>query len=150
NPSQPRTAPAPPGTPTSPPASTALRPHFLSSPQSRTPSADETASVSPASDLPKLQQPPRGCRLVCKSEPPSTLLTPDQRLLLLEVGQRRGLPVRDFAALVGIGQNTLSAWNRQVETVAPEGLMDRPKGAPAAAAFLWELAAQATLRAAVT
>jgi transposase InsO family protein len=57
-------------------------------------------------------------------------LTPAQRLLLLDVWQRSGLPAGDFAALVGICRQTLFAWKHRFDTDGPAGLLDQPRGAP--------------------
>ena len=58
-------------------------------------------------------------------------LKPEQRLLLLDIWQRSGLPAADFAALVGISKFSLFAWKKKFEAEGPAGLMDRPKGQPA-------------------
>jgi transposase InsO family protein len=71
----------------------------------------------------------RGPRLVKASHPP-TVVTPQQRLLLLDTWQRSGLPASDFADLVGINKHTLLIWQRKFDAEGPAGLMDRPKGAP--------------------
>jgi transposase len=55
-------------------------------------------------------------------------LRPEQRLLLLDIWQRSGLPGADFAALVGISKFTLYAWKKKFEQQGPAGLMDKPKG----------------------
>jgi transposase InsO family protein len=57
-------------------------------------------------------------------------LTPAQRLLLLDVWQRSGLPAGDFAALVGVCRQTLYAWKHRFDTEGPAGLVDQPRGAP--------------------
>ena len=56
------------------------------------------------------------------------LLSPQQKLLLLDTWQRSGLPARDFGALVNISRQTLYAWKRRFEEHGPAGLVDQPKG----------------------
>jgi transposase len=68
----------------------------------------------------------RGRRLVKKE--PSSPLTPEQRLLLLDTWRRSGLPAGDFAALVGISKHTLYAWKKRFDSDGPAGLMDAPRG----------------------
>jgi transposase InsO family protein len=55
-------------------------------------------------------------------------LSPQQKLLLLDIWQRSGLPARDFAALVHVSHHTLYAWKKRFEELGPAGLMDQPKG----------------------
>lgn len=69
----------------------------------------------------KLVQPEDGGRLV---------LTPQQRLLLLDTWRRSGLPAGDFAALVKIGKHSLYAWKKAFDEQGPAGLMDKPRGGP--------------------
>ena len=57
------------------------------------------------------------------------LYSPEQRLLLIDTWRRSGLPVKDFAALVGLSQHTLYKWNQNFERHGPEGLMDAKRGA---------------------
>ena len=61
-------------------------------------------------------------------ERPQTLLSPQQKLLLLDTWQRSGLPARDFGALVNVSRHTLYAWKRRFEDLGPAGLADRPRG----------------------
>jgi transposase InsO family protein len=56
--------------------------------------------------------------------------TPQQRLLLLDIWQRSGLPANDFGELVGVTNHTLYAWKRAFEQEGPSGLMDKPKVGP--------------------
>jgi transposase InsO family protein len=80
--------------------------------------------------LPRLSQGHGGRRLV-KPEPVTTPpLTPQQRLLLLDIWQRSGLPAADFGALVGLSKHTLYAWKKRFDAAGPAGLMDRPRGGP--------------------
>jgi transposase InsO family protein len=78
--------------------------------------------------LPPLGGRGRGRRLVKKNAAPSSPLTPEQRLLLLDTWRRSGLPAGDFAALVGISKHTLYAWKKRFDTEGPAGLMDAPRG----------------------
>jgi len=80
--------------------------------------------------LPRLGQGQRGRRLVKPGAPQSPTLTPQQRLLLLDIWQRSGLPAADFAALVGLSKHTLYAWKKKFDAEGPAGLMDRPRGGP--------------------
>jgi transposase InsO family protein len=80
--------------------------------------------------LPRLGQGHGGRRLV-KPEPVTTPpLTPQQRLLLLDIWQRSGLPAADFGALVGLSKHTLYAWKKRFAAEGPAGLLDRPRGGP--------------------
>jgi transposase InsO family protein len=56
------------------------------------------------------------------------VLTPQQRLLLLDTWQRSQLPAGDFAALVGISKHTLYAWKKKFDREGPAGLMDQSRG----------------------
>src|SRR5262245_53856549 len=62
------------------------------------------AAAADRRDLPRLQTPRRGRRLVPNPATPTPPLTPQQRLLLLDTWQRSGLPAADFAALVGLSK----------------------------------------------
>jgi transposase InsO family protein len=83
-----------------------------------------------AEELPHLQSPRRGRRLVAKPATPTPPLTPQQRLLILDTWQRSGLPAGDFAPLVGVSKFTLYSWKKRVETHGPAGLLDQPRGGP--------------------
>jgi transposase InsO family protein len=80
--------------------------------------------------LPRPGRPRRGRRLVPQDTPKPAVMTPEQRLLLLDTWQRSGLPGRDFAALVGVSRHTLYAWKKRFDATGPAGLMDQPKGGP--------------------
>ena len=60
----------------------------------------------------------------------SRSLTPQERLLLLDMWQRSGLTARDFGALVGLSRHTLFDWKKKFDRSGPVGLADRPRGAP--------------------
>jgi transposase InsO family protein len=58
------------------------------------------------------------------------VLSPQQRLLVLDTWRRSGLPARDFSAIVGVSRHTLYAWKRRFKERGPAGLLDEPRGAP--------------------
>ena len=64
------------------------------------------------------------------AEPPPRSVTPQDRLLLLDMWQRSGLPAREFGALVGVNKATLFLWKKKFDRSGPAGLEDRPRGAP--------------------
>jgi transposase InsO family protein len=64
------------------------------------------------------------------SERSQPLLSPQQKLLLLDTWMRSGLPARDYGALVNISRHTLYAWKRKFEQLGPAGLMEQPRGGP--------------------
>ncbi len=72
----------------------------------------------------------KGRRLVKKEKKGSAKFTPEQRLLILDAWQRSGLSSGVFASLLGISNQTLHTWKHKFEEFGPEGLMNRPKGAP--------------------
>ena len=57
-------------------------------------------------------------------------ITGPQRLLILDIFERSGLSATDFAPLVGVKAATLRKWKRAFEELGPEGVMDKPRGAP--------------------
>jgi transposase InsO family protein len=76
--------------------------------------------------------PSAGRRLVSPQEAAASnrKLTPEQKLLILDTWQRSGLPVTDFAALVGINRVTLYGWKKRFEEQGPAGLDDQPRKKP--------------------
>jgi transposase InsO family protein len=92
--------------------------------------ANVPSAGTEAPELPRLQGPPRGRRLVKKPDVPAAPLTAEQRLLLLDTWQRSKLPAADFAAMVGLTKYTLYEWKRKFEAEGPAGLMDKPRGGP--------------------
>ena len=64
------------------------------------------------------------------AEPPPRSVTPQDRVLLLDMWQRSGLTARDFGALVGVTKATLFEWKKRFERSGPAGLSDKPRGAP--------------------
>jgi transposase InsO family protein len=97
--------------------------------------AEPPLTIEPDSgpvELPRLQHPRKGRRLVAPPHTAApTALTPQQRLLLLDTWLRSGLPAGDFAALVGLSKHTLYHWKHCFEAEGPAGLMDKPRGGPA-------------------
>jgi transposase len=115
------------------PAAAPRDPGALSSPGRLTPpdpDAEPADQPDEAEELPHLQSPPRGRRLVQKPATPAPPLTPQQRLLILDTWQRSGLPAGDFAPLVGVSKFTLYSWKQRFEAEGPAGLMDQPRGGP--------------------
>jgi len=58
------------------------------------------------------------------------VLTSAQRLLVLDVWLRSGLPAGEYASLVGVSSHTLYAWKRRFEELGPSGLEEQPRGGP--------------------
>jgi len=56
--------------------------------------------------------------------------TPEQRLLILDIWKRSGLPAKDFAPLVGTTSSTLYSWKNKFEHHGPGGLMPKARGGP--------------------
>jgi transposase InsO family protein len=73
---------------------------------------------------------PGAKRLAKPSELAKPVLTPEQRLLLLDTWRRSGLPAGDFAALIGMSKQVLYQWKRRFDEEGPAGLLDRPRGGP--------------------
>ncbi len=101
--------------------------------------ADDTRAGPEPPDDPTpnhLHSPARGRRPAPKATPtppakaPSTGLTYEQRLLVLDLWRRSGLPAGDFAPLVGLSKYTLYEWKRRFEADGPAGLADKPRGSP--------------------
>ena len=57
------------------------------------------------------------------------VLSPQQKLLLLDTWLRSGLPARDFGAMVNISRHTLYSWKQRFERLGPAGLMEQARGA---------------------
>jgi transposase InsO family protein len=87
-----------------------------------------------ASSLPREFRPPnlraraKGRKLVPKGQTKRVKLNAEQRILLLDLWRRSGLPAGDFAALVGMSKHTLYGWRNAFDEAGPAGLMDRPRG----------------------
>ena len=60
----------------------------------------------------------------------SRYTSPEQRLQLLDLWQRSGLPAGDFAGLISVSKHTLYAWKKRFDEGGPAGLMDQPRGGP--------------------
>jgi transposase InsO family protein len=101
------------------------------------PAADEQEPDAPddlpglaRAHLPRRGRPQgRGKRLALPAAKPDPI-SPQQRLLLLDLWQGSGLPAGDFGALVGVSKHTLYAWKKRFDTKGPAGLLDQPKGGP--------------------
>ena len=68
---------------------------------------DEAPTGDAPATPPRLQTPPRGRKRARPKAAPAAPLTAQQRLLLLDAWRRSGLPVGDFAGLVGLSKHTL-------------------------------------------
>lgn len=68
-------------------------------------------------------------RLVKADASEGRVLTARERLYMLDLWQRSGLPARDFGALVGISRHTLYAWKKRFAEHGPAGLEDGQRGA---------------------
>jgi transposase len=77
-----------------------------------------------------LQSPAHGRRLARPEQAATPVFSYEQRLLVLDLWLRSGLPAGDFAPLVGLSKFTLYEWKRRFEADGPAGLAHRPKGAP--------------------
>ena len=77
-----------------------------------------------------LQSPAHGRRLARPEQAATPVFTYEQRLLVLDLWLRSGLPAGDFAPLVGLSKFTLDEWKRRFEADGPAGLANRPKGSP--------------------
>ena len=67
-------------------------------------------------------------RLVKEDASEGRMLTARERLHMLDIWQRSGLPARDFGALVGISRHTLYAWKKRFAELGPAGLEDGARG----------------------
>lgn len=92
------------------------------------PELDEQPNIR----IPNLKGPSRGRKraLVRKKGATAPYVKPEQRILILDVWRRSGLPAGDFADLVNVSKHTLYAWKKRFDEQGPAGLMDRPKGGP--------------------
>lgn len=101
-----------------------------SRPPNQNPPTDPPTVDDQAVELPHLQTPRRGRRLVPPQTTRAAPLTAEQRLLILDSWRRSGLPAGDFAPLVGVSKHTLYNWKRLFHIDGPAGLADHPRGAP--------------------
>jgi len=67
-------------------------------------------------------------RLVKEDATEGRMLSARERLHMLDIWQRSGLPARDFGALVGISRHTLYAWKKRFAELGPAGLEDGARG----------------------
>ncbi|MBN2194571.1 MAG: DDE-type integrase/transposase/recombinase [Polyangiaceae bacterium] len=72
----------------------------------------------------------KGRRLVKPQEKDDRFFSPEERLMILDLWRRSGLPAGDFAPLVGASTYTLYRWQRKFEAHGPAGLMDQARGGP--------------------
>jgi transposase InsO family protein len=79
--------------------------------------------------LPRLGRTSRTRRLAKPDDAKHVVVSPQQRLLLLDTWRRSGLPAGDFAAMVGMSKHTLYAWKQRFDQEGPAGLMDQRRGA---------------------
>lgn len=97
---------------------------------------EEPTGRAPAEFLDDAPPPPRlggrrrGRRLVKSTERPNGQLTPEERLLALDVWKRSGLPASEFSSLLGVSAHTLYQWRARFQSQGPAGLMDRERGGP--------------------
>jgi transposase InsO family protein len=89
--------------------------------------AEEETWEDPFPSPPNLKARRRGT-LAKPGEQRHPPISPQQKLLLLDIWQRSGLPAADFAALVQISRHTLYAWKHRFEQQGPAGLMEQPRG----------------------
>jgi len=61
---------------------------------------------------------------------PRPVLTPQQRLLILDSWLRSKLPAKIFAPIVGVSAQALYGWKKRFEQDGPVGLEDGARGAP--------------------
>jgi transposase InsO family protein len=66
-----------------------------------------------------------------------------QRLMLLDMAMKSGLPMKEFAELVGVSLHTLYAWKKRYDEGGPAGLMDQPRKHKEAESRLPELVKKA-------
>jgi transposase InsO family protein len=90
---------------------------------------DDLPGLAQAHLLGRRQPRRRGKRLALPADKPDPV-SPQQRLLLLDLWQRSALPAADFAELVGVSKHTLYAWKKRFDAKGPAGLLDQPKGGP--------------------
>lgn len=70
----------------------------------------------------------RGRRLVKPEEVARAALTGEQRLWILDMWKRSGLPAGDFAPLVGMSKHTLYSWKKLFAVHGPAGLVAQKRG----------------------
>ena len=94
-------------------------------------SARETSSpVEVAAQLGHTAARRRRRSMALPGEGDQSRLSPEQRFLVLDAWARSKLSAQDFSAIVQLSPYTLYTWRRRFEEMGPEGLSDRPRGAP--------------------
>ncbi len=78
---------------------------------------------------PRILRRRKGRRLVKEDHEYKSHL-PEERILILDIWRRSGLPAGDLAPLMGISKHSLYAWKRKFEKEGPAGLLDQTRGAP--------------------
>jgi len=74
---------------------------------------------------------PRARRTVSPEEAArGKTITPEQRLVLLDVWQRSDLPASDFSELAGVSPHSLYTWKKKFDAEGPAGLVGLKRGAP--------------------
>lgn len=59
-----------------------------------------------------------------------SLLTAEERFLVLDAWKRSGLSASEFSKIVQVSSHTLVAWRRRFDEMGPEGLSDHPRMIP--------------------
>ena len=90
---------------------------------------------NPPVTKPKLLSPKGGPKnrvpsLVKPENAKRRVYNPREKILLLDVWTKSGLPAKDFAALVGASHHTLYNWKKAFDKYGPEGLLNNKSGAP--------------------
>lgn len=97
------------------------------------PANDETGVEVEAAHVRKMLGGPKKRRQKALQKPAEdrrAALGHEQRMLILDLWIKSGLPAMDFGALVGLSRHTLYKWKRRFEEEGPAGLMDEARGAP--------------------
>jgi len=86
----------------------------------------------PGMDLPRsrIGWDGRKGRKLVKPDEVRPAISPQERLLILDLWQRSELPAKDFGALIGLSKHTLYAWKERFTKYGPAGLMEQRRGAP--------------------
>lgn len=71
--------------------------------------------------------------------------TAAQRLMLLNMAVKSGLPLREFAELVGLTYQTIYMWKKRYDELGPDGLMEHPRKHKEPESRLREVVKQAIL-----
>jgi transposase InsO family protein len=76
------------------------------------------------------KRPGRGAKLVKPPVEPVAEVTVEQKVMVLDLWKRSGLPAGDFSAVVGVNTKTLYIWKKRFDEEGPAGLVAKPKGCP--------------------